>query len=123
MHKYKVSVIRGFSAAHALRGYKGKCEKLHGHNWKVKASLVSNRLDKTGMAMDFTEIKTLLDGVLSKLDHCYLNETSPFDNLNPTAENIAEYIIDHLSNKLQKGVKAAEVEVWESDTSSAAVSK
>jgi len=90
--KYRVSVVRGFSAAHALRGYKGKCEKLHGHNWKIKASLTAAKLDKTGMAMDFTDIKSALDGVLAKLDHSYLNETSPFDKINPTAENIAEYI-------------------------------
>ncbi len=120
--KYKVSVIRGFSAAHALRGYKGKCEKLHGHNWKIKASLVSNKLDKTGMAMDFTDIKDLLDMVIAKLDHSYLNETPPFNKTNPTAENIAEYIFRQLSKQLPKGVKTFEVEVWESDTSSAAVS-
>ena len=121
--KYKVSVIRGFSAAHALRGYKGKCEKLHGHNWKVRVALVSNKLDRTGMAMDFTDIKSLLDDVLSGLDHGYLNETPPFDKLNPTAENIAAYILNRLSKKLPKGVKTTEVEVWESDTSSATVTK
>ena len=121
--KYKVSVIRGFSAAHALRGYKGKCEKLHGHNWKVRVALVSNKLDRTGMTMDFTDIKSLLDDVLSGLDHGYLNETPPFDKLNPTAENIAAYILNRLSKKLPKGVKITEVEVWESDTSSATVTK
>jgi len=120
--KYRVSVVRGFSAAHALRGYKGKCEKLHGHNWKIKASLTAAKLDKTGMAMDFTDIKSALDGVLAKLDHSYLNETSPFDKINPTAENIAEYILCGLSKKIKKPVKVSEVEVWESESSSATVS-
>jgi len=117
--KYKVSVIKGFSAAHALRGYKGKCERLHGHNWKVKVTLKSCGLDKTGMAMDFTDIKTKLAGVLSKFDHCFLNETVPFHKINPTAENIALVIFKNIAVKLPKAVKVHEVEVWESDTSSA----
>jgi 6-pyruvoyltetrahydropterin/6-carboxytetrahydropterin synthase len=120
--KYEVSVIKWFSAAHALRGYKGKCERLHGHNWKVKVTLVSGKLDKTGMAMDFTDIKSALDGVLSKFDHCFLNEAAPFDKINPTAENIAEVILKNIAGKLPKAVKVHEVEVWESETSSAAVS-
>jgi len=118
---YRVSVTRGFSAAHALRGYKGKCERLHGHNWKVKVSLTAAKLDKTGMAMDFTDIRALLESVLSKLDHVYLNETRPFDKINPTAENIAAYILSGFSKKLPKGLRASEVEVWESETSSASV--
>jgi 6-pyruvoyltetrahydropterin/6-carboxytetrahydropterin synthase len=119
--KYQVSVIKGFSAAHALRGYKGKCERLHGHNWKVKVTLGSGKLDKTGMAMDFTDIKAVLGGVLLKFDHCFLNETAPFDKINPTAENIARVIFEDMAGKLPKAVKVHEVEVWESETSSAAV--
>jgi 6-pyruvoyltetrahydropterin/6-carboxytetrahydropterin synthase len=118
---YKVSVIKGFSAAHALRDYKGKCERLHGHNWKVKLTLKSGKLDKTGMAMDFTDVKSMLGGVLLKFDHCFLNETVPFDKINPTAENIAQVILKNITGQLPKNVKIYEVEVWESDTSSATV--
>jgi 6-pyruvoyltetrahydropterin/6-carboxytetrahydropterin synthase len=120
--KYKLSVVKGFSAAHALRGYKGKCERLHGHNWKVKVTLVSGKLDKIGMAMDFTDIKAVLDQVLIKFDHCFLNETAPFNKINPTAENIARVIFEGMAKKLPKNVKVYEVEVWESETSSASVS-
>lgn len=120
--QYKVSVTKGFSAAHALRGYKGKCERLHGHNWKVKATLVSRKLDKTGMAMDFTDIKSALGEVLSKYDHCFLNETAPFNKINPTAENIARVVFEGIAKRIPKTVKVREVEVWESDTSSAIVS-
>jgi 6-pyruvoyltetrahydropterin/6-carboxytetrahydropterin synthase len=120
--KYKVSVVKGFSAAHALRGYKGKCERLHGHNWKVKVTLMSDKLDKIGMAMDFTDIKSALDEVLKKFDHCFLNETAPFNRINPTAENIARIIFEDMAKKLEKTIKVHEVEVWESETSSAAVS-
>lgn len=119
--KYKVSVIRGFSAAHALRGYKGKCERLHGHNWKVKAVLAGNKLNKTGMLVDFTEIRAMLDAVIASLDHSYLDETAPFDKINPTAENIAAYIYGELAKKMPEGAKVSEIEVWESDNSSATV--
>ena len=120
--KYKVSVVRGFSAAHALREYKGKCEKLHGHNWKVKVILSGNKLNKIGMLMDFTDIKALLDEAISSLDHSYLNDTAPFNKINPTAENISANIFKEVSKNIPVGTKVEEVEVWESDTTSAVVS-
>ncbi|MCX5781943.1 MAG: 6-carboxytetrahydropterin synthase QueD [Elusimicrobia bacterium] len=120
---YKASVTKSFSAAHALNKYKGKCENLHGHNWKVKVSLSSNKLDKTGMVMDFTDIKAVLKSILSRLDHKYLNKVPPFDKINPTAENIAEYIFEKLIKSIKLPIKINEVEVWESETSSATVSR
>ncbi len=119
--KYKLSVTKYFSAAHNLRDFKGKCENLHGHNWKVKATLSGKRLNKTGMIIDFADIKAMLDDILLKLDHSYLNQVSPFSNINPTAENIAGYILSMLKKKAKK-IKIEEVEVWESATSSASVS-
>jgi 6-pyruvoyltetrahydropterin/6-carboxytetrahydropterin synthase len=89
---YTASVIKTFSAAHALRGYKGRCEHLHGHNWKIRVAVSSEKLNEIGMVMDFTEIKALLDTLLQNLDHKYLNEVSPFDTINPTAENIAGFL-------------------------------
>lgn len=120
--KYKVSVTKTFSAAHALRGYKGRCENLHGHNWKVKTSLCGTKLDKIGMIMDFTDIKAHLDSILGALDHKYLNETAPFNEINPTAENIAAYIYNELKRIIGNELDI-EIEVWESETSSALVSE
>jgi len=117
--KYNISVTKTFSAAHALRGYKGRCERLHGHNWKIKVTISSGRLDRTGMVMDFTDLKLLLDRVLAKIDHRYLNEIAPFNKINPTAENIAAYLYKEAKPALKKGLKLETVEVWESETSSA----
>jgi len=120
---YSVAVEKTFSAAHALRGYRGKCERLHGHTWKVRTVFSGTRLNKLGMLADFTEIKALLDEILAAVDHRYINEVPPFDTINPTAENIAMYIYKQLAAKprIFKGVRLAEVTVWESETSSATV--
>ncbi|MFH1368678.1 MAG: 6-carboxytetrahydropterin synthase QueD [Elusimicrobiota bacterium] len=117
--KYEVSVVRTFSAAHALRGYRGKCENLHGHNWRVVVSVSGYGLGKTGMLLDFTDLKSFVELVLAELDHKNLNDVSPFNKINPTAENIAAYICVELKKQLPSGVSLSNVEVWESETSSA----
>ncbi|MDR1695086.1 MAG: 6-carboxytetrahydropterin synthase QueD [Endomicrobium sp.] len=117
--QYKLSVTKGFASAHCLREYKGKCENIHGHNWKIRASFCGSELDKTGMLMDFTDIKEHLDKIMAYLDHKFLNETPPFDKINPTAENIAAYILTELKKYETATAKVCEVEVWESETSSA----
>jgi len=113
---YKVKIEEHFSSAHNLRGYKGKCEELHGHNWKVEVEVAKDSLDNIGMVIDFTCLKKKLNAILEKLDHKYLNKLSYFKKVNPTSENIAKYIYDKL-----KGDRAevASVTVWESDRSSA----
>lgn len=118
---YKVSVEKTFSAAHYLRDYKGRCEKLHGHNWKVRLSITGRRLLKNEMLFDFTELKKILTEVLSEIDHVNLNKISPFDKINPTAENIAKFIFDKVKPKFNKnpGVKLYKVSVWESESSRA----
>ncbi len=121
--KYTVSVIRGFSSAHALRGYKGRCENLHGHNWKVRISLSSHELDRTGMVVDFTEIKAHAGEVIRNLDHTYLNDHAPFDTVNPTAESIARYIFEEMKKYVRPGVAVESVEVWESESSCATVTE
>jgi 6-pyruvoyltetrahydropterin/6-carboxytetrahydropterin synthase len=120
--KYKLSVVKSFASAHCLREYKGKCENMHGHNWKVRAAFCGTELDKTGMLLDFTDIKAHLDKIMSYLDHKFLNDTTPFNDINPTAENIAAYIFKELQKNETVSAKVCEVEVWESDTSSATVS-
>jgi len=113
---YSVKVERHFSSAHNLKGYKGKCEDLHGHNWKVVAVVAANKLDKSGMVMDFKDLKMNLDGILEGLDHTHLNNIPYFRKVNPTSENIAKYIYDKMR---AQGVRIASVTVWESHNSSA----
>lgn len=113
---YSVRVEASFSAAHNLRGYKGKCEKLHGHNWKVELVVSKPELDKSGLAADFGFLKDKLKAVLEKLDHAYLNGLSYFKKFNPTSENIAKYIYDALRQKLPD---IGSVTVWESENASA----
>ena len=110
---YRVSVRRHFDAAHGLRGYAGKCENLHGHRWEVVVCVERHDLDEVGMAFDFTLLKRELDCVLERFDHHNLNETSPFDRINPSSENIARTIYRELERRLpQAGLKY--VEAWES---------
>lgn len=107
---YSIKVEAYFSSAHNLRGYKGKCEELHGHNWKVELSVRQENLDKAGMLMDFHDLKAKLNKVLEKLDHKYLNKAAYFKKVNPTSENIARYIYD----SLKKDIPAIKfVTVWE----------
>lgn len=113
---YKIKVEGDFSTAHNLRGYKGKCERLHGHNWKVEVTVVSDRLNKLGMVMDFRKLKNKLNKVLDGLDHRYINELPYFRKVNPTSENIARYIYDKLS---AGNCQPSAVTVWESDKCSA----
>lgn len=116
--KFKISVTDNFSAAHNLRGYKGKCEELHGHNFKVKVGFVSSKLDKLGMVIDFHIVKRELKIVLDRLDHKYLNNLIYFKSLNPTSENIARFIFKTLKTKFP-GKKLLEVIVWETETNEA----
>jgi 6-pyruvoyltetrahydropterin/6-carboxytetrahydropterin synthase len=119
---YEVSVDESFAAAHNLRNYHGKCEDLHGHNYKVRVTLAGKELDASGLLYDFVHLKQVIQGVIRSLDHKYLNELKPFDALNPSAENIARYIYDETAKQLLKsanGTGVASVTVWETDTAAA----
>jgi len=113
---FTIKVKGEFSGAHNLRGYEGKCERLHGHNWKIELELSAAKLDRLGMVMDFKEVKKKLAGVLEELDHAYLNEIPYFKKHNPTSENMARFIYEGLAREI-KGIK--KVIVWETDSSSA----
>jgi len=113
---YSLRIVAGFSSAHNLRGYKGRCEELHGHNWKVEAVILSDKLDKLGMVADFKYLKSNLHKILEKLDHKYLNHLPCFRRLNPTSENIAKYIYDSFKRLVPY---VASVTVWENETSAA----
>ena len=118
---FEVSVERTFAAGHALRNYKGKCENVHGHNYRVRVTIEGDRLDDTGLLVDFLDVNSLLGGAIEYLDHRFINDLAPFDEINPSAENMAKYFYDKVSGGLKNGVpvRVSEVEVWETDTSSA----
>jgi 6-pyruvoyltetrahydropterin/6-carboxytetrahydropterin synthase len=121
MTMYEITVHSHFSGAHRLRYLHGKCEGLHGHNWKVEVSVVSNRLGKEGVVIDFAILKQKLEKVLKPLDHTFLNDLPYFSEIEPSSENIAKYIFNKLKNEL-KGHQGMlkKVIAWESETSSAA---
>lgn len=104
-----------FASAHQLREYKGKCENLHGHNWRVRAEVKGRVLDASGMLVDFGILKKILKETLDRLDHKFLNETAPFDRINPTSENLAKYLFEELGTALPEGVSVHAVTVWESE--------
>ncbi len=113
-----------FSSAHRLRNYHGKCENLHGHNWRVRLFATRNQLDETGFVMDFKVLDAVLKKIMELLDHKDLNSLKEFETVNPTAENIA-LLIFRLAEKeisaIDKEVKVSKVSVWESDKSCAIV--
>ena len=120
---YQLFVEEHFDAAHYLPNYHGKCEKLHGHRFKVVARLDAARLDETGLAYDFVQMKQHLREVLARFDHTCLNDLSPLDKIGPSSENIATTIYDELQARLSNSpVKLVDVEVWESPTTGVAYS-
>jgi 6-pyruvoyltetrahydropterin/6-carboxytetrahydropterin synthase len=119
---FEVSVDETFSAGHALRGYKGKCENPHGHNYKVRVTLEGPQLDSAGLLYDFVHLKQVLHGVIGGMDHKYLNDQAPFNVINPSAENIAKFVYDESSQQMravENAPRIASITVWETDTSSA----
>ncbi|MDP7553380.1 MAG: 6-carboxytetrahydropterin synthase QueD [Candidatus Thioglobus sp.] len=111
---FVLKIVTDFASAHSLRNYPGDCSRLHGHNWGVEVMVHSNKLDETGIAIDFREIKKQTRVVAKRLDHQYLNEIKPFDVLNPTAENIAKYFFDEVGSLINnQDVRVKEVTIWE----------
>jgi len=114
--RYRTKIVTEFAAAHLLRGYPGICSRLHGHNWKVDVVVVATELDEIGMGMDFRDIKAATNELIGALDHRNLNDIPPFDEINPTAENVSAYIYKGLSDKLDnERVHIDSVTIWETD--------
>jgi 6-pyruvoyltetrahydropterin/6-carboxytetrahydropterin synthase len=114
--RYTMKIVTDFAAAHYLRDYEGVCNRLHGHNWKVEVHVSATALDRVGMGMDFKEIKDATRQLLGGLDHYNLNDIAPFDTINPTAENIAAFFYQKLSETLNSDVvKVSGVTIWETD--------
>jgi 6-pyruvoyltetrahydropterin/6-carboxytetrahydropterin synthase len=119
---FEVAIEHSFAAGHALRHYKGKCENVHGHNYKVQVVIRGENVDrKTGMLADFVELKRLLRAISEPLDHVFLNDIEPFITLEPSAENIALYICEKMQEGIsqENPIEVAEVKVWETDIQSA----
>ena len=113
---YTIKVITDFAAAHLLRGYAGECNRLHGHNWKVEVEVVARVLNDVGMGVDFKDIKASTREVIGSMDHRNLNDLPPFDQINPTAENIAAHIYKTLAAKLNdERAHVSAVTIWETE--------
>lgn len=114
--RYNLKVITDFASAHWLRGYQGACSQMHGHNWKAEIEAEATSLNTLGMAVDFKILKQAARAVVSHLDHRVLNEVAPFDETNPTAENLAAYLYQALGRELNDPrIRIAAVTVWEND--------
>ena len=114
--RYTLKVVTDFAAAHWLRDYPGNCSRLHGHNWKVEVEVEARTLDEVGMGLDFKLIKREARAVTDELDHRCLNDIPPFDEINPTAENIAAHLYRALAQRLNDGrVRLAAITLWETE--------
>jgi len=117
---YLLTIEDSFASAHQLRGYHGKCENLHGHNWKVELTVKGETLNGIGLLIDFHDLKKMLKEILSILDHKNINDVPPFDRENPSSENLAEFIAGLIMEKLAETsppIQLHSLTVWESDTS------
>ena len=111
---YGITVEDHIDAAHYLRGYKGKCEEMHGHRYRVVVKINAEKLDDIGLAYDFSDLKRHLKDILERFDHTCLNDVPPFDKINPSSENIAATIYQELAEKLAADpVTLTSVEAWE----------
>lgn len=121
---FEVTVEETFAAGHALRGYRGKCENPHGHNYRIRLTLRGPQLDSIGLLYDFADLKGVLRQITERLDHQFMNDVPPFDKLNPSAENLAKYFYEETERRLaaqrpENAVRVTSVTVWETDTTTA----
>lgn len=124
---FELKISSGFSSAHALRGYNGKCENIHGHNWQVELIVSSEKLNDTGLAIDFKILKKYLNEIMEALDHKFINEIEFFKEANPSAENIAMYIYEEFEKKIElikcRNIIVKKVNVYETASSMASFYK
>ena len=120
---YEVTVEAGFSSGHYLRNYHGRCENPHGHNYKVRVTLIGAALDQAGLLLDFKMLKQVMRPVIDRIDHQMLNDLEPFNTLNPSAENLAHYFWEQTNEQLAEmtagRVRVKDCTIWETDTTSA----
>lgn len=117
---YELKIISQFAGAHQLRNFGGKCEALHGHNWKIEVYVTGDKLGEDGLLIDFALIKKETQKTLNELDHKFLNDLEPFKSVNPSSENIARHIYKSLCKEINNdNLKISRVTAWESDTACA----
>jgi len=119
---FEIVVEETFSSGHALRGYRGKCENPHGHNYKIRVALAGDRLNEIGLLYDFKDLKAIIRRETDALDHQYLNDLEPFRELNPSAENLARFLFEKVRDQLtatQGAVVIRSVTVFETDFTAA----
>ncbi|MBW2022171.1 MAG: 6-carboxytetrahydropterin synthase QueD [Deltaproteobacteria bacterium] len=116
---YELKIISHFAGAHQLRNFKGSCERLHGHNWKVEVHVRGEQLGDDGTLVDFHDVKEATNKALETLDHEFLNDLEPFREENPSSENIARYIFTRVEELADRPVAVYKVTAWESDTACA----
>lgn len=122
--KYSLTIVTDFSAAHILHGYDGPCSRLHGHNWNVEAKVYAHVLDNVGLAYDFSELKKHTRELAGYLDHRFLNEIPPFNEINPSAENIAAWFYEQLSSRIpDERVHIESITIWENERSAVTYSE
>ena len=111
---YDVTIKTGFAAAHQLRLYDGKYENLHGHNWTAQVTVEADELDLIGVGIDFVKLKAMVEKNLSELDYHNINEVPPFDEQNPSAENIARWLFLKLKVEVNTNLtRVKRVEIFE----------
>jgi 6-pyruvoyltetrahydropterin/6-carboxytetrahydropterin synthase len=123
---YQLTKSVTFDAAHLLRGYVGKCANLHGHTYRLEVAVAGEKVDQVGMLFDFLDLKKLIQGVVDRLDHRFINDIPPYNEINPTAENMACQIYQTLRQQLagqNPNIKLKYVQVWETPTASATYSE
>lgn len=122
--KFTLKVITHFASAHTLRGYPGACARMHGHNWRLETVVEATELNDIGMAIDFKLVKSTAKTLSDQLDHYYLNDIPPFNDINPTAENIAWWFYQELSKVLNNNrVRVKSTTIWETESACASYSE
>ena len=117
---YELKIITHMACAHQLREFEGRCENLHGHNWKIEVFVTGDELEPNGILIDFKRIKSVTEKVIDELDHKFLNDLEYFKGVNPSSENIARYIFKALGYALNSNnVRVSRVTAWESDNACA----
>ena len=118
---FEISKDFMFSAAHQIRFHGGKCERLHGHNWRVRVHARASSLNRIGMVVDFADLQRLVAEACARFDHQNVNEVPPFDEVNTTAENLARFFYQEVDRRLLESesgrVRVSKVEVWENQGS------
>ena len=112
---YKLSVNKYIAAAHQLNEYDGPCARIHGHNWKFQIDVLAEQLDKTGITVDFNDLEKWLWQIIGPFDHQLINTVTPFDQINPTAENLVKYTFEEMKKRLPADVTLLRVSAWETE--------